>query len=160
VLPLRVSTWLRQAQIGWLYVGMALLLAASAVTAGRVAPRRAVAVGVVLVTAGVAVAGVAGTAPLFMAGLALAAVGGGLGETGATGVLLEAVPAERIVTAMVLWSQLGIVGYLAGPVVGGAVAEAFGYQALGLVPLAVAVPLLAAFRRARYSGAPPTSSSP
>jgi MFS family permease len=160
VLPLRVATWLRQAQIGWLYVGMALLLAASAVTAGRVAPRRAVAVGVVLVTAGVAVAGVAGTAPLFMAGLALAAVGGGLGETGATGVLLEAVPAERIVTAMVLWSQLGIVGYLAGPVVGGAVAEAFGYQALGLVPLAVAVPLLAAFRRARYSGAPPTNSSP
>jgi MFS family permease len=160
VLPLRVSTWLRQAQIGWLYVGMALLLAASAVTAGRVAPRRAVAAGVVLVTAGVAVAGVSGTVPLFMAGLALAAVGGGLGETGATGVLLEAVPPERIVTAMVLWSQLGIVGYLAGPVVGGAVAEAFGYQALGLVPLAVAVPLLAAFRRARYSGAPPTSSSP
>jgi MFS family permease len=160
VLPLRVSTWLRQAQIGWLYVGMALLLAASAVTAGRVAPRRAMAVGVVLVTAGVAVAGVAGTVPLFMAGLALAAVGGGLGETGATGVLLEAVPAERIVTAMVLWSQLGIVGYLAGPVVGGAVAEAFGYQALGLVPLAVAVPLLAAFRRARYSEAPPANSSP
>jgi len=160
VLPLRVAAWLRQAQIGWLYVGMALLLAASAVTAGRVAPRRAVAAGMVLVTAGVAVAGVAGTLPLFMAGLALAAVGGGLGETGATGVLLETVAPERIVTAMVLWSQLGIVGYLAGPVVGGAVAEAFGFQAVGLVPLAVAVALLAAFRRARYSGAPPTRSSP
>jgi len=160
VLPLRVAAWLRQAQIGWLYVGMALLLAASAVTAGRVAPRRAVAAGMVLVTAGVAVAGVAGTLPLFMAGLALAAVGGGLGETGATGVLLETVAPERIVTAMVLWSQLGIVGYLAGPVVGGAVAEAFGFQAVGLVPLAVAVALLAAFRRARYPGAPATRSSP
>ena len=42
---------------------------------------------------------------------------------------------ERIVTAMVLWSQIGIIGYLAGPIVGGAVAQAFGYQALWVVPL-------------------------
>ena len=49
---------------------------------------------------------------------------------------------------MVLWSQLGIVGYLAGPVVGGAVAEALGFGALGLVPLTLAVALVAAFRRA------------
>lgn len=75
-------------------------------------------------------------------------------------MLLESVAAERIVTAMVLWSAIGIAGYLAGPVVGGAVAEAFGFSALGLVPLAVAVALLAAFYRARYSEAPPTSSSP
>jgi len=160
VLPLRVADRLQQAQIGWLYVGLALLLAVSAVVAGRLAPRRAVAASVVLVPAGVALAGVAGTLPLFVVGLALAGIGIGIGETGSTGVLLEEVAPERIVTAMVLWSQLGIVGYLAGPVVGGAVAEAFGFQALGLVPLAVAVPLLATFRLARYSGAPPTSSSP
>jgi MFS family permease len=159
VLPLRVADRLQQAQIGWLYVGLALLLAVSAVVAGRVAPRRAVAVSVVLVPAGVALAGVAGTLPLFVVGLALAGIGIGIGETGSTGVLLEEVAPERIVTAMVLWSQLGIVGYLAGPVVGGAVAEAFGFQAVGLVPLAVAVALLAAFWWARYSGAPPTRSS-
>jgi MFS family permease len=75
-------------------------------------------------------------------------------------VLLESVAPERIVTAMVLWSAIGIVGYLAGPVLGGAVAQAFGFQALGLVPLAVAVALLAVFSRARYSEAPPTNSSP
>jgi MFS family permease len=75
-------------------------------------------------------------------------------------VLLESVAPERIVTAMVLWSAIGIVGYLAGPVLGGAVAQAFGFQALGLVPLAVAVALLAVFYRARYSEAPPTNSSP
>jgi MFS family permease len=148
VLPLRLAGWFRQAQIGWMFTGMALLLAASAVLAGRVAPTRAVGAGVVLVPAGVAVAGAAGTAPLFLAGLAVAAVGVGAGETGATGVLLESVAPERIVTAMVLWSAIGIVGYLAGPVVGGAVAQAFGYPALGLVPLAVAVALLAAFRGA------------
>jgi MFS family permease len=160
VLPLHVADRLRQAQIGWLYVGLALLLAASSVVAGRLAPRRAVAASVVLVPAGVALAGVTGTVPLFVVGLALAGVGVGVGETGSTGVLLEAVAPERIVTAMVLWSQLGIVGYLAGPAVGGAVAEAFGFAAVGLVPVAAAVPLLAAFRRARYSEVPRTRSSP
>jgi MFS family permease len=152
VLPLRVAARLRQSQIAWLYVGVGLLLAASAVTAGRMAPRRALAAGAVLVTAGVAVAGVAGTVPLFAAGLALAGVGVGLGETGATGVLLETVAPERIVTAMVLWSQLAIVGYLAGPVAGGAVAQALGFQALGLIPLTVALALLAAFRRTSRAG--------
>jgi hypothetical protein len=81
---------------------MALLLAASAVVVGRVAPGGALATAVVLLPAGAAVAGAAGTVPLF----------------------------------------------LAGPVIGGAVAQAFGYPALGLVPLAVAAVLLAAFSRA------------
>jgi MFS family permease len=160
VLPLHVADRLQQAQIGWLYVGLALLLAVSAVVAGRLAPRRAVAASVALVPVGVALAGMSGTVPLFVVGLALAGIGIGIGETGSTGVLLEAVAPERIVTAMVLWSQLGIVGYLAGPAVGGAVAEAFGFGAVVLVPLAAAVPLLFAFRLARYSGAPRTRSSP
>jgi MFS family permease len=160
VLPLHVADRLDQAQIGWLYVGLALLLAVSAVVAGRLAPRRAVAASVALVPAGVAVAGLSGTVPLFVVGLALAGVGIGIGETGSTGVLLEAVAPERIVTAMVLWSQIGIAGYLAGPAVGGVVAETLGFQAVVLVPLAAAVPLLAAFRWARYSEAPRTRSSP
>jgi MFS family permease len=160
VLPLHVAGRLDQAQIGWLYVGLALLLAVSAVVAGRIAPRRAVAASVALVLAGVAIAGLSGTVPLFVVGLALAGVGMGIGETGSTGVLLEAVVPERIVTAMVLWSAIGVAGYLAGPAVGGAVAETLGFQALVLVPLAVAVPLLAAFRMARYSEVPRTSSSP
>jgi MFS family permease len=158
VLPLHVAGRLSQSQIGWLYVGLALLLAASSATAGRVGPRRALAAGGVLVPAGVALAGIAGTVPLFVAGVAVAGVGIGLGETGATGVLLETIAPERIVTAMVLWSQLGIVGYLAGPAVGGAVAQALGFRAVGLVPLAVALALLAAFRLAprdrRLAGGP------
>jgi hypothetical protein len=55
---------------------------------------------------------------------------------------------ERIVTAMVLWSQLGIVGYLAGPLLGGAVAQALWFGAVGLAPLAGAVLLLALARKA------------
>jgi predicted MFS family arabinose efflux permease len=44
------------------------------------------------------------------------------------------VPVERIVTAMVVWSQIGIIGYLLGPLVGGMVADAAGYAFVGLVP--------------------------
>jgi hypothetical protein len=67
------------------------------------------------------------------------------------GILLGAVAPARIVTAMVLWSQLGIVGYLAGPLVGGAVAQRLGFQAVGVVPLAGAVLLLVVAPRATPS---------
>ena len=60
--------------------------------------------------------------------------GSGSANTGSLGLLVEAVPVERIVTAMVVWSQIGIVGYLLGPLVGGFVAEGLGYAYLGLVP--------------------------
>jgi uncharacterized protein with GYD domain len=46
--------------------------------------------------------------------VSMAAVGIGIGNTGSIGVLVEAVPADRIVTAMVIWSQVGIAGYLLG----------------------------------------------
>ena len=61
---------------------------------------------------------------------------------GAIGLLFEAVGAERIVTAMIIWSQIGILGYLAGPLAGGFTAEALGYPAIALVPLALALPLI------------------
>jgi hypothetical protein len=42
---------------------------------------------------------------------------------------------------MIVWSQLGIVGYLAGPLTGGLVAQSIGYGAIALVPLVLALPL-------------------
>jgi MFS family permease len=146
VLPLHVADQLSQAQIGGLYVGVALLVAASSAVAGSAAPRSALAGGSILVVVGIAVAGAAGTIPLVVLALASAGIGIGAGQTGATGVLLQAVAPERIVTAMVLWSQLGIVGYLAGPLLGGMVAEAVGFHAIGAVPATVALVVVAAFR--------------
>ena len=55
---------------------------------------------------------------------------------------MESVKVERIVTAMVVWSQLGIVGYLLGPLLGGAVAEHFGYAAIGLLPAVAGLAVL------------------
>jgi MFS family permease len=111
-------------------------------------PSRALTGSCVLVVAGIGLAGVAESVPLFVVALGLAGAGIGLGQTGATGILLGAVAPERIVTAMVLWSQLGIVGYMVGPLVGGAMAQALGFHAVGLVPLAGVILLLAVARKA------------
>jgi MFS family permease len=151
VLPLHFASRLGQAQLGALYVGAAVVVAASSAAAGSMAPTRALAGAGVLVVAGIGLAGAAGSVALFVLALGLAGVGIGLGQTGATGILLAAVAPERIVTAMVLWSQLGIVGYLAGPLLGGAVAQALGFQAVGLIPLAGAILLLAIARKAAGS---------
>ncbi len=99
----------------------------------------------VLATAGIALAGAAAEVPLWLLALLLAAVGIGLGNTGSIGVLVQAVPVERIVTAMVIWSQIGIAGYLLGPLLGGLVADKLGYAYLGLVPALAGMLVLALF---------------
>ena len=83
----------------------------------------------------------------------------GLGEAGALGVLLDAVGTERIVTALVVWSQVWSLGYLVGPVVGGLAAEVAGYAALGVVPAVAAVGVLAASRRSSAGSSPSESRS-
>jgi MFS family permease len=66
------------------------------------------------------------------------------------------------VTAMVVWSQIGIVGYLLGPLLGGALAQTAGYEALGLIPAAAGgVLLTTAMRTAQSTDAPgPDMRSP
>jgi len=81
--------------------------------------------------------------PLWIVGLAVGGLGIGMANTGSIGVLLQGVPTERSVTAIIAWSQIGIVGYLLGPLVGGTVAQAAGFGLLGVVLLAAAVPVLA-----------------
>jgi len=82
---------------------------------------------------------------VWLAAVAVAGLGFGMGESGALGILLEAVGTERIVLAMVVWSQVWALGYLAGPAAGGGVAEALGFGAIGLVPLAASLFVLAGF---------------
>jgi MFS family permease len=99
----------------------------------------------IVITAGIALAGWTETVPWWIAALALTSLGLGIGETGALGILLETVGAARLVLAMVLWSQVWALGYLAGPAVAGVVAESFGFAAIGLVPLAAAIVVAVAF---------------
>jgi MFS family permease len=139
VLPLHFAERLSQAQIGALYVGASLIVAISATASGGMRPRPLVLGAVGLAVAGITFAGIAVSVPLWLIALLLAAVGIGLGNTGSLGLLVEAVPVERIVTAVVVWSQIGIAGYLLGPLLGGLVAEGLGYAYIGLVPAAAAL---------------------
>jgi MFS family permease len=143
VLPLHLGSGLSQRGIAALFVAVAAIHAGGAALAARVAPALAVRISAALVVAGVGAAGVVDGPWAWVVALAVAGVGVGLGETGSIGLLLEAVPAERSVTAMVVWSQVGIVGYLVGPLAGGAVAELAGFAWVGVVPLAAAAALIA-----------------
>ena len=142
VLPLHLAERLGQAQIGALYVGASLVVAVSGAAAGGRRPQPLVLAALVLAVAGISLAGLAGGVQLWVPALAVAAVGIGLANTGSLGLLIGAVPVERIVSAMVVWSQVGIVGYLLGPLAGGVIAEQFGYAFIGLVPAAAAAAVL------------------
>jgi MFS family permease len=143
VLPLHFAEGLGQAQIGALYVGASLVVAASATASGGMRPRPLVFAAVLLAVTGITLAGLAANVPLWLLALLLAALGIGLGNTGSLGMLITAVPVERIVTAMVVWSQVGIIGYLLGPLAGGIVAEEPGFAYVGLVPAAAGLTVFA-----------------
>lgn len=142
VLPLHFAERLTQAEIAALYVGASIVVAVSAAVAGGLRPRPLVIGGVLLAVAGIGLAGAAAEVPLWLPALLLAALGIGIGNTGSVGMLVETVPVERIVVAMVVWSQIGIAGYLVGPLVGGAVADGLGFAYLGLVPAAAGLMVL------------------
>jgi MFS family permease len=149
VLPLHFAEHLSQAQIGGLYVGASLIVAVSAAAAGAMRPRPLVFAAVLLAVAGTSLAGMAADVPLWLLALTLAAVGIGLANTGSLGLLVEAVPVQRIVTAMVVWSQIGILGYLLGPLAGGIVADSLGYAFVGTVPAVAGLLVVALLRTPR-----------
>jgi MFS family permease len=156
VLPLRFSADLTQTQIGLLLAGTALVVAASSIAAARFAPDRALQTGVPLIVIGVTVAATVASVPGWVVGLAVGGTGIGLANTGAIGVLLHGVPRDRSVTAIVAWSQLGIVGYMMGPLIAGPAVEAVGYSVLGIILLAAAAPValvvVAGTRRSKPAG--------
>ncbi|WP_328430229.1 MFS transporter [Streptomyces sp. NBC_00443] len=145
VLPLHFGAKLAQSQIGVLYAATSVLVAVTAALAARLRPRRALLASTLLVITGLAAAGASTAVPVWIGALAVAVCGIGMANTGAIGVLLDAVPAQRIVTAMVLWSQIGILGYLLAPVMGGPLADAYGYTTVaatvGVGALAVVLTL-------------------
>ena len=146
VLPLHLAERLSQAQIGGLYVGASLIVAVSSAAAGGRRPRPLVFAAVLLAVAGTSLAGIATDVPLWLLALALAAVGIGIANTGSLGLLVEAVPVQRIVTAMVVWSQIGIIGYLLGPLAGGLVADRLGYAFIGTVSAVAGLLVVALLR--------------
>jgi MFS family permease len=148
-IPLHFAEQLSQAEIAALYVLAALVSSAAATFAGRMAPRPVLAAATVVMTLSIALGGATQTVGFWVLVAVLAGVGLGAGEAGSLGVLLESIGVERIVLAMVVWSQVWAVGYLVGPAVGGGVAEALGYGALGVVPLVASTFVFVGFARLR-----------
>jgi MFS family permease len=144
-LPIHFSELLSQSEIGALYVVAALIAAACAALAGRFRPRPTLALATILLPAAIAAAGLTESIAAWILVAVATGVGLGFGEAGSLGVFLEAIGIERIVLAMVIWSQIWAVGYLAGPAAGGGVAEALGFGAIGLVPAAAALLVAAGF---------------
>jgi MFS family permease len=115
VLPLHFADRLSQTGIGVAYLAIGILIAVGSAAAGHQPPGRMLLAGATAITIGLTLTGATTTLAPWAAGLFLIGLGAGAAQTGATGLLLAAVPTTRIVTAMVVWSQLGILGYLAGP---------------------------------------------
>jgi MFS family permease len=139
VLPLHLASHLSQTQIGLAYTATAILIALASALAGNARPARALMVGSAGIVTGVCLAGATAHVPTWLVALTLIGLGAGAAQTGATGILLDTVPTERIITAMVVWSQMGIAGYLVAPVLGGPLAAGLGFRWLGLLPLTAAL---------------------
>jgi MFS family permease len=142
-LPLHFSDHLSQAAIAALYVGAAIVAGVSAIAAGYMRPRAVLLAAAILLPVAITIAGLSETVALWVLLACGVGIGIGAGESGALGVLLESIGTERIVLAMVVWSQVWAVGYLAGPAVGGGLAELLGFWALGIVPALVGAAVLA-----------------
>jgi MFS family permease len=149
VLPLHLASGLTQGEIGLLFAASAVVVAVASAGAARLRPRPAVNLSLVLVTAGIGAVGLSASVPVWIAGLFVSAVGIGFANTGSTGLLLDAVDPERIVTAVVVWSQVAMLGYLAGPLAGGAAVQAGGFGTIGLVVLGSALLVVALSGRRR-----------
>jgi MFS family permease len=152
-MPIHFSELLSQAQIGGLFVISALLGSACAALAGRYPPRPCLALAAILMPSAIALGGLTESVPIWILVAVAAGVGLGFGEAGSLGVLLESIGLEKIVLAMVIWSQVWAIGYLAGPAAGGGVAEALGFGAIGLVPFTAALLVLVGFLLPRFAPA-------
>ena len=147
VLPLHFDDRLGQTGIAALYAGAGVVIAIFSIVGARLAMVRAVVAGTVLQVVGIALAGATGQVWWWVLSLGLAAIGFGLDQTGSLGYLLDAVGPDRMILAMVVWSQLFAIGYLIGPALGGIVAATLGYSAIGLVPLAFGILVFVALAR-------------
>jgi MFS family permease len=152
-MPLHFGEQLSQTEIAALYVLAALVSSGAAALAGRRPPRLMLGMATVLMTLSIALGGATEVVGLWVVVALLCGVGVGAGDAGALGVLLESIGLDRIVLAMVVWSQVWAIGYLVGPALGGGVAEVFGYGALGLVPLVASMFVFVGFAKVRSAPA-------
>jgi len=146
---------------GWVFSAFMLGSIVGIVAAGREADRHGPAVpflaGLVLFSAGLAVAGLAPSMPILVAGRALQGIGGGAVPAVAYASIGRGLPGRLRARMMAVLSTAWVVPGLAGPALSAEVARLFGWRwvFLGLLPL-VAVAGLIAVPSLRRLGPPGT----
>ena len=134
---------------GWVFSAFMLGSIIGIVAAGREADRRGPAVpflaGLVLFSAGLAVAGLAPSMPILVVGRALQGIGGGAVPAVAYASIGRGLPGRLRAQMMAVLSTAWVVPGLAGPALSAEVARLFGWRwvFLGLLPLVAVAGLIA-----------------
>ena len=138
--------------VTWVLVSFNLVMALTAVlaalTARRVGPGRAAAVGLAVFAGASFACGVSSDLPTLIAARCVQALGGAAAVTAVLELLPATVGSER--RAAVVWAGAGAVGAALGPAIGGVLTELVSWQSIFLlqvpVAIAAAVPILAVAR--------------
>jgi DHA2 family metal-tetracycline-proton antiporter-like MFS transporter/DHA2 family florfenicol/chloramphenicol resistance protein-like MFS transporter len=145
---IREQFGISEAESGWVITGYALTFAVGIPLYGRVSDlfslRRTFAFGVGMLSVGLAVCALAPPMTVLVAGRALQGVGAGAIPAVAFGSIAKLLaPGQRGTALGALSSSVGV-GAAAGPVLGGLIAGAAGWQALFYVTLGLSLVVLAA----------------
>jgi MFS family permease len=150
---------------GWVFSGFMLGSVIGIVAAGREADRRGPAApfvaGVVLFSAGLAVAGLAPSMGVLVAGRVLQGIGAGAVPSVAYATIGRSLPEQLRARMMAVLSTAWVVPGLAGPALSAEVARLFGWRwvFLGLLPLVAAAGAIAVPALIRL-GPPDSASAP
>ena len=114
-------------------LSLAIFLPASAWLASRFGARRVFCAAVALFSLSSALCGLAGSLPELVAWRMLQGMGGAMMVPVGRSILLNNVPAERMVSAMVWFTMPGVIGRMAGPLFGGAIVTVASWHWIFLV---------------------------
>ena len=132
-----------EATIAWVItaynIGVASLLLVSGWLADRVGRKRIFLIGLTVFGAGSLMAGMAVSAPMLVGARVLQSIGGSMQFPAGIALLLPAFPVARRQMAIGVWGAMGGLAAAAGPSVGALIVDAFGWRAIFLINVPVAI---------------------
>jgi EmrB/QacA subfamily drug resistance transporter len=149
-------------ELQWVVDAYSLILAVVLLTAGTLSDiigRRVVfLVGVIIFTAASAVCGLAGSPTVLDVTRGIQGLGGGLMLAPSLALLAQEFPPRERANAFAIWGAVTASAIAAGPLVGGVLTDAFGWQAIFFVnvPIGIAVIAITMTRLVNLPG-PPSS---